>query len=133
MARVRERKKIMGGATVAFTDPKNLERMSFHRVCLFAEQQSLESGIIPERCFEGIVGKSPAIRNVLDQVRIVAATDATVLLHGETGTGKELIARAIHRLSPRRERAFVPMNCAAIPSGLLESEMFGHEKGAFTG
>jgi formate hydrogenlyase transcriptional activator len=86
-----------------------------------------------EHCFEGIIGKSPAIRKVLEQVRIVAPTDSTVLLHGETGTGKELIARAIHNLSSRRQRAFVRMNCAAIPSGLLESEMFGHEKGAFTG
>ena len=86
-----------------------------------------------ECCFEGIVGKSPALQKVLRQVAIVAPTDSTVLLHGETGTGKELIAHAIHNLSSRRERAFVRMNCAAIPSGLLESELFGHEKGAFTG
>ena len=86
-----------------------------------------------EYCFEGIIGQSPAIRNVLEQVCIVAPTDATVLLHGETGTGKELLARAIHNLSPRARRNFVRMNCAAIPSGLLESELFGHERGAFTG
>ena len=90
-----------------------------------------ESGSEP--CFEDIVGKSPALQKVLQQVTTVAPTDSTVLLHGETGTGKELIARAIHNLSSRRERAFVRMNCAAIPSGLLESELFGHEKGAFTG
>jgi formate hydrogenlyase transcriptional activator len=70
---------------------------------------------------------------VLEQVAIVAPTSSTVLLHGETGTGKELFARAIHNLSPRRERTFVRLNCAAIPSGLVESELFGHEKGAFTG
>jgi formate hydrogenlyase transcriptional activator len=84
-------------------------------------------------CFENIVGKSPAIQSVLDQVAIVAPTDSTVLLHGETGTGKELIARAIHNLGSRRDRPYVRINCAAIPSGLLESELFGHEKGAFTG
>ena len=98
-----------------------------------AEPLPVQSEISPEYCFEDIVGQSAAIQNVLDQVRIVAQTDATVLLHGETGTGKELIARAIHNLSFRRQRAFVRMNCAAIPSGLLESELFGHEKGAFTG
>ena len=93
----------------------------------------LESEIEAEYNFEDIVGKSAAIRKVLDQVAIVAPTGATVLLHGETGTGKELVARAIHNLSPRKSRTFVRLNCAAIPSGLVESELFGHEKGAFTG
>jgi formate hydrogenlyase transcriptional activator len=83
--------------------------------------------------FEGIVGQSPAIQEVLQQVEMVAATDSTVLLLGETGTGKELIARAIHDRSRRRSRTLVKLNCAAIPSGLLESELFGHERGAFTG
>src|SRR5438552_3553973 len=86
-----------------------------------------------EQCFKDIIGNSSALQKVLEQVAIVAPTDATVLLHGETGTGKELIAQAIHKLSSRCERTFVRMNCAAIPSGLLESELFGHEKGAFTG
>jgi formate hydrogenlyase transcriptional activator len=93
----------------------------------------LESEINSEYNFEDIIGKSSMMKKVFEQVSIVAPTDSTVLLHGETGTGKELIARAIHNLSPRRERTFVRMNCAAIPSGLLESELFGHEKGAFTG
>jgi formate hydrogenlyase transcriptional activator len=93
----------------------------------------LESEIDAEYNFEDIVGKSVGIRKVLDQVAIVAPTSSTVLLHGETGTGKELVARAIHNHSPRRGRTFVRLNCAAIPSGLVESELFGHEKGAFTG
>jgi formate hydrogenlyase transcriptional activator len=83
--------------------------------------------------FDEIVGESPGLKRVLKQVKDVASTDATVLILGETGTGKELIARAIHQLSPRRDHAFVKLNCSAIPSGLLESELFGHEKGAFTG
>jgi formate hydrogenlyase transcriptional activator len=93
----------------------------------------LESEINSEYNFEDIVGKSAALRKVLDQIAIVAPTGSTVLLHGETGTGKELFARAVHNHSPRRERTFVRLNCAAIPSGLVESELFGHEKGAFTG
>jgi len=83
--------------------------------------------------FEGIVGQSATLRRVLQMVQIVAPGDSTVLLLGETGTGKELVARAIHNCSRRKERAFVKLNCAAIPSGLLESELFGHERGAFTG
>jgi formate hydrogenlyase transcriptional activator len=82
---------------------------------------------------EGIVGRSLALRTVLEQLKMVAPTDSTVLICGETGTGKELIARAVHNLSARRPLAFVKCNCAAIPTGLLESELFGHEKGAFTG
>src|SRR5947209_4654923 len=83
--------------------------------------------------FQGIVGTSRALRTVLDQVRIVAPTDSTVLIEGETGTGKEVIANAIHENSNRHSRPFIKLNCAAIPLGLLESELFGHEKGAFTG
>ena len=86
-----------------------------------------------ERSFEQVIGSSAALESVLEQVQRVAPTDATVLVQGETGTGKELIARAIHNLSSRCGRAFVKLNCAAIPLDLLESELFGHEKGAFTG
>jgi transcriptional regulator with GAF, ATPase, and Fis domain len=86
-----------------------------------------------ERRFEQVIGKSPALEAVLEQVERVAPTDSTVLIQGETGTGKELIARAIHNISSRCGRAFIRLNCAAIPLDLLESELFGHEKGAFTG
>ncbi len=108
-------------------------RVTEARDRLEEERLYLESEIRAEHNFEDIVGKSAALRKVLDQVAIVAPTGSTVLLHGETGTGKELFARAIHNISPRRERTFVRLNCAAIPSGLVESELFGHEKGAFTG
>jgi formate hydrogenlyase transcriptional activator len=121
------------GATVAFTDLGSLAEAGFPMSDLEDQQVCLESGTSPEHCFQGIIGKSPAIQKVLEQVAIVAPTDSTVLLHGETGTGKELVAQAIHKLSSRCERTFVRLNCAAIPSGLLESELFGHEKGAFTG
>ena len=103
------------------------------RVWSDIEEIHLEEEICPEAGFAGIVGKSSALREVLQLVEMVAATDSTVLLLGETGTGKELIARAIHDRSRRKDRNFVKLNCAAIPSGLLESELFGHERGAFTG
>jgi formate hydrogenlyase transcriptional activator len=101
---------------------------------MFAQERRYrEVQLSSEPGFEEIIGQSPALRAVLHQVKTVAPTDSTVLICGETGTGKELIARAIHNLSPRRSQAFVKVNCAAIPTGLLESELFGHEKGAFTG
>ncbi|MEP7310614.1 MAG: sigma 54-interacting transcriptional regulator [Acidobacteriota bacterium] len=100
---------------------------------LVQEKVYLEDEIRSELNFEEIVGSSEGLRQVLRQIEIVAPTDSTVLIYGETGTGKELVARAVHNLSPRKANAFVKLNCAAIPTGLLESELFGHEKGAFTG
>jgi len=97
------------------------------------EKLYLEDEIRTEMNFEEIIGQSPVLRRVLKKVSTVAPTDSTVLIYGETGTGKELVARAIHNLSARNGSAFVKLNCAAIPTGLLESELFGHEKGAFTG
>jgi len=124
----------MGNANVAcpdlgdFMSPHSPRENEFGCPRQYPEPQN-----ISDDCFEDIVGNSAALQRVLKEVTIVAPTSATVLLHGETGTGKELIARAIHKLSRRRYRNFVCMNCAAIPSGLLESDVFGHEKGAFTG
>jgi formate hydrogenlyase transcriptional activator len=100
---------------------------------LSEEKKYLEGEIRSDDRFAEIVGESPALRQVLAQVATVAGSDATVLILGETGTGKELIARAIHNMSGRSSNSFVKLNCAAIPTGLLESELFGHEKGAFTG
>ncbi len=112
--------------------------MAFKRIAelrdqLRQEKQYLESEINLENRYEDIVGESKGLRQVLLEIETVAPTDATVLIQGESGTGKELLARAIHRLSQRSEHTFVKLNCAAIPAGLLESELFGHEKGAFTG
>jgi formate hydrogenlyase transcriptional activator len=100
---------------------------------LSEEKLYLQDEIRTEYNFEEIIGESPVLKRILEQLQTVAPTDSTVLILGETGTGKELIARAIHNLSDRRERTLVKVNCAAIPTGLLESELFGHEKGAFTG
>jgi len=100
---------------------------------LAEEKLYLEDEIRTEFNFEEIIGDSPALRHILQQVETVATTDSTVLILGETGTGKELIARAIHNLSKRSRGTFVKLNCSAIPTGLLESELFGHERGAFTG
>lgn len=92
------------------------------------EKVYLEEEIRAEHDFEDIIGDSPSLRHVLKQIATVAPIDSTVLIHGETGTGKELVARAIHDRSTRKQRTFVKLNCAAIPAGLLESELFGHEK-----
>jgi formate hydrogenlyase transcriptional activator len=100
---------------------------------LHKEKTYLEEEVRTEHNFGQIVGESPALHRVLKLAETVAPTGSTVLIRGETGTGKELVARALHDLSPRRDRTFVKLNCAAIPTGLLESELFGHEKGAFTG
>jgi formate hydrogenlyase transcriptional activator len=100
---------------------------------LAQEKVYLEEEIRSGMNFEQIIGDSPSLRKILKRVETVAPTDSTVLIYGETGTGKELVARAIHDLSPRCAKPFVKLNCAAIPTGLLESELFGHEKGAFTG
>jgi len=125
------------GITAACMDVARLremaDRLQESRDRLAHEKSYLESEIQSELGFEKIIGQSPALREVLRKARIVAPTDSTVLLLGETGTGKELVARSVHALSSRHDNTFVKLNCAAVPSGLLESELFGHEKGAFTG
>ena len=122
-----------GQIAIAIENALAYEEISQLKDKLSQEKLYLEEEIRSEMDFEQIVGKSPALKHVLQLVETVAPSDSTVLLFGETGTGKELIARAIHDRSRRRERTLVRLNCAAIPTGLLESELFGHEKGAFTG
>lgn len=109
------------------------EKVAEARNQLNTEKTYLEDEIRYDHNLEDIVGKSRALRETLSKAEVVAKTDATVMLMGETGTGKELIARLIHNLSSRRDHTFVKLNCAAVPSGLMESELFGHERGAFTG
>jgi formate hydrogenlyase transcriptional activator len=122
-----------GQIAIAIENALAYEEISQLKDKLAQEKLYLEEEIRGEMDFEQIVGNSPALKHVLQLVETVAPNDSTVLLLGETGTGKELIARAIHDLSRRKERTLVKLNCAAIPTGLLESELFGHEKGAFTG
>jgi PAS domain S-box-containing protein len=122
------------GATMDIARLRELtDRLQDARDRLAQEKSYLESEIQTELGFEEIIGQSTALREVLKNVRVVAPTDSTVLLLGETGTGKELVARSVHGLSSRHDKTFIKLNCAAVPSGLLESELFGHEKGAFTG
>lgn len=118
---------------VAVENALAFEEIEALRDKLAKEKEYLEEEVRTEHQFGDIVGENVGLREVLEQVATVAPTDSTVLIRGETGTGKELIARALHDLSPRKDRTFVKLNCAAIPTGLLESELFGHERGAFTG
>jgi formate hydrogenlyase transcriptional activator len=126
-------RQVAGQVAMAVNNALAFRQIADLRERLDQEKKYLEEEINLEHRFEDIVGESSGLRNVLRQIETVAPTDATVLIQGETGTGKELLARAIHRLSPRSERTFIKLNCAAIPAGLIESELFGHEKGAFTG
>ena len=125
--------QVAGQMAIAIDNALAYEEISELRDKLAQEKVYLEEEIRSELGFEQIIGSSDALKGVLQLVETVATSDSTVLLLGETGTGKELIARAIHERSRRKERTFVKLNCAAIPTGLLESELFGHEKGAFTG
>jgi formate hydrogenlyase transcriptional activator len=125
--------RVAGQIAIAVTNACAYERIEEVNTQLAQEKLYLQDEIRTEQLFEDIIGRSAALRRVLREIETVAPTDSTVLISGETGSGKELVARAIHQLSARRDHAFVKLNCAAIPTGLLESELFGHEKGAFTG
>jgi formate hydrogenlyase transcriptional activator len=125
--------QIAGQVSIAIDNALAYRQITELRDKLTQEKLYLEDEIRSEMNFEEIIGNSPVLRQVLRQVEAVAPTNSTVLIQGETGSGKELIARAVHNLSQRRNHPFVKLNCAAIPTGLLESELFGHEKGAFTG
>jgi formate hydrogenlyase transcriptional activator len=125
--------QITGQIAIAIDNALAYRQISELKDQLTQEKLYLEGELRSEMNFEEIIGNSAALRKVLRQVEAVAPTGSTVLIYGETGTGKELIARAVHNLSDRRSNAFVKLNCAAIPTGLLESELFGHERGSFTG
>lgn len=125
--------KIAHQVAIAVENARVFGEVSDLKDKLAQEKLYLEDEIRSELKFEEIIGKSEVLRHALEQIETVAPTDSTVLIYGETGSGKELIARAVHNLSARKSNAFVKLNCAAIPTGLLESELFGHEKGAFTG
>jgi formate hydrogenlyase transcriptional activator len=125
--------QITGQIAIAIDNALAYHQISELKDQLTQEKLYLEGELRSEMNFEEIIGNSAALRKVLCQVEAVAPTGSTVLIYGETGTGKELIARAVHNLSDRRSNAFVKLNCAAIPTGLLESELFGHERGSFTG
>ena len=125
--------RVAGQIAIAVRNAMSYQRIEELNAQLAREKLYLEDEIRSDHQFEEIIGHSKALGRVLREIETVAPTDSTVLILGETGSGKELVARAIHQASGRRERAFVKMNCAAIPTGLLESELFGHEKGAFTG
>ena len=125
--------QVAGQVAIALDNALSYKRIEELNERLAEEKVYLEDEIRTDNRFEEIVGQSRALKATLKQVETVAPTDSTVLIYGETGTGKELLARAIHDLSSRKQATFVKLNCAAIPTGLLESELFGHEKGAFTG
>ena len=125
--------QVAGQMAMAVNNALAFKQIAELRDRLNQEKEYLKDEINVENRFDDIVGESAGLRSVLRQIETVAPTDATVLIQGETGTGKELLARGIHRLSPRADRTFIKLNCAAIPAGLIESELFGHEKGAFTG
>jgi formate hydrogenlyase transcriptional activator len=125
--------QVAGQVAIALGNAMAFRHISELKDQLAEQKQYLEDELKTEFNFEEIIGHSKPIRRVLKQVETVAPTDSTVLILGETGTGKELLARAVHNLSPRHDHTFVRVNCASIPAGLLESELFGHEKGAFTG
>ncbi len=125
--------QVAGQIAIALDNSLAYQQIKELKEQLEQENVYLKDELRTEHNFEDIIGESAELKKVLQQLEIVAPTDSTVLIQGETGTGKELIARALHQLSSRKEQAFVKLNCAAIPTGLLESELFGHEKGAFTG
>ncbi|MGA7414454.1 MAG: sigma 54-interacting transcriptional regulator [Bryobacteraceae bacterium] len=126
-------RQVAGQVAIAVENALAYRQIAELKDKLAQEKLYLEDEIRSEMNFDSMVGRSAGLRKLLQQVETVAPTDSTVLIYGETGVGKELVARAIHKLNSRNKNAFVKLNCAAIPTGLLESEMFGHEKGAFTG